>query len=332
MSETGYSEEFSPSPNRDQEHTDNLATKSQNRKQNESQNDENLVSILTMDPMEQKRKINSPRSLEACRLEGVKAKELLYIPKELFQDPKLPDEVGKLRYEFNENKRQELIALVKKARKDIVKDHERTSTDQPTMAGSTMYNKGEGDNMLSQRSIQTSKSTRSKLSMKSTVLVGGAMDKDKEVTQKQMDLIKKIREKEQNRFEKYIVNEERKNRKLEEKESRFESLRKQEQQKENMIKKVLKEENEKKLKKEIKAERHEQVKEKKEKKKAWNTFMSNLDQQKKLETLEVKERKRKDEQRKLKEQKRLEQVKKCEKAKQRQIIENERKQQEMNRK
>jgi len=38
------------------------------------------------------------------------------------------------------------------------------------------------------------------------------MNKDKEVTKKQMELIKKIKEKEQKRFEKYLINEKRERR------------------------------------------------------------------------------------------------------------------------
>ena len=101
--------------------------------------------------------------------------------------------------------------------------------------------------------------------MKSTVLLGGAMDKDKETTLKQMEVIKKIREKEQKRFQTYIVNEERKNRIIEDKELRFEQIRKIEKKRNEMIKQSLKEENEKKLKMEIKAEKNEQKREKREK-------------------------------------------------------------------
>lgn len=311
MSEAGYSDEFSPSPERSppKEKSTKLQPKDA-KKPKDNKDGLNFISIDNMDRMEQKLKINSPRSLEACKLEGVKPKELLYIPKEKFEDSKMPTEVGELRYEFNENKRQELFALVKKARKDIIKELDKSANEQPTMAGTTMYQAETKDNLLSQRSLQTSKSTRSKLSMKSTMLIGGAIDKDKVTTQKQMELIKKIREKEQNRFEKYIVNEEKKNKLIEDKEARFANIRKTERQRENMIKQTLKEENEKKLKHEIKSERKEQIKEKKEKKQAWNTFMKNLDQQKHLEEIEEKERINAEKERKHKEQRRLEKVKK----------------------
>lgn len=117
------------------------------------------------------------------------------------------------------------------------------------MAGSTMYKNSGGG--LSQRSLHSSKSTRSKLSMKSSIALGGAINKDKETTQRQMEVIKRIREKEQKRFQKYILNEERKNKLLEEKEARFENLRKLEKERSEMIKRSLKEENEKRLREEI---------------------------------------------------------------------------------
>jgi len=58
-------------------------------------------------------------------------------------------------------------------------------------------------------------------------------------------LIKRIKEKEQKRFEKYLINEERKNQLIEEKEARFEYLRKQEAKRNNQIKRQLKIANEK---------------------------------------------------------------------------------------
>ena len=98
--------------------------------------------------------------------------------------------------------------------------------------------------------------------MKSSALVGEAMNKDKEVTRKQMELIQRIKQKEQKRFEKYLLNEERKNQIIEDKEVRFEQLRKQEIIKNNKIKKQLKNANEKKMVQEIRQEKLETKKEK----------------------------------------------------------------------
>jgi len=183
---------------------------------------------------------------------------------------------------------------------------------------------------MSGRSTHTSKSARSKVSLKSTSLVGGAMDKDKETTQKQMELIERIKGKEQNRFKKYLINEERKNKITEDKEARFENIRKHEQMRNEHIKKSLKEENEKKMHEEITHEKREIKREKKEKKKAWVGFLKNLEQQKIEDAKAEKERKARELDLKKKEEERLEKVKQCEKMQKRQIIQNEKKMKEMN--
>ena len=69
--------------------------------------------------MEPKQKVNSLQTQEACKNEGVTPKELLHIPKNEFSEPGLPQEVADLRYEFHENKRKELIELVRKTRKKV---------------------------------------------------------------------------------------------------------------------------------------------------------------------------------------------------------------------
>ena len=276
-------------------------------------------------------KVNSPRTLEACKIEGVAVKELLHVPKEKFSEPGLPQEVADLRYEFHENKRKELIELVKKARQKLIQDLDKSTYDHPTMAGSTLYQTSNGK-FNSGRSIQTSKSSRSKLSMKSSALVGDAMNKDKEITRRQMELIQRIKEKEQKRFEKYLINEERKNQLIEEKEARFAQIRALEIKKNEKIKKLLKKENLLKIRKEILTEKREVRREKKEKKQAWEAFLQKLEEQKKQEILAEKEKKEKERELKLKEQARMEKVKKCEEQQQKHLRENELRMKEMNRK
>jgi hypothetical protein len=333
MSESDYSQEFSPNPpvkKKANTHRGKLDQK-QNLAPNKKKSDGGLITIEDIESTETRQKINSPRSLEACKLEGVFPKELIHLPKSKFNDPGLPAEVADLRYEFHENKRKELIELVKKARNKIIDDLERSSYDHPTLAGSTQFQTTNGK-FMSGRSVHTSKSARSRLSMKSSVLVGGAMDKDKEVTQKQMEIIKRIKEKEQSRFEKYLINEERKNKLLEEKEARFEHIRKVEQHRNEQIKHALKEENEKKMSEEIQREKSEQRREKMEKKQAWENFLANLEVQKREEVKAEKERLRKERELKKKEQLRLEKVKRCEEAQQEQMLENEKKLKMMNEK
>ena len=114
MSESDYSEEFSPNP----KEKEKAKTARDNKPQrietnsNKKRGNNDLISIEDFDPSETKKRINSPRSLEACKIEGILAKELLHIPKSKFKEPGLPEEVAELRYEFHENKRRELIELV----------------------------------------------------------------------------------------------------------------------------------------------------------------------------------------------------------------------------
>ncbi|CAI2361509.1 unnamed protein product [Moneuplotes crassus] len=302
MSDEEYSQEFSPNPaarngaqTQREPETEELAQVQEKHKN--SNND--CISIADFDPMGTKR-INSPRSLEACKLEGIMVKELLHVPKSKFREPGLPPEVAELRYEFHENKRKELIDLIKSRRDKLIEELDRSTYDHPTMAGSTQYQTSNGK-FLSGRSVQTSKSVRSNLDMKSSALIGDAMNKDKEVTRKQMELIKRIKEKEQKRFEKYLINEERKNQLIEEKEARFEYLRNQTREGGN---------REREEGKEIKAIKNQ-----------------------KLEEIKAeKERKAKEQELKLKEQRRLEKVKKCEQQQQKHLEENERRMKKMNEK
>lgn len=233
-------------------------------------------------------------------------KELLHVPRSKFSEPGVLKEVANLRYEFHEHKRLELIELVKKTRQRLIEELDVSVYDHPTLAGSTQYQTSDGK-FMSVRSAQTSKSARTAMS---SGFLGGAVDKDKEKTEKQMEIIRRIKEKEAKRFEKYIFNEERKNKILEDKEARFEYIRKQENLRNEMIKHSLKQESERKMMEEIQKEKEEQRCEKVEKKVAWNNFIQNLEHQKEEEIEAEKEAKLKKQKVKEKEAKRLEKVKK----------------------
>ena len=181
MSEYDYSQEFSPAPKKTAKTARETNDKPKPTKKESGKKQDGIISVEDMDPMEEKTKVNSPRTLEACKLEGILPKELLHVPKSKFKEPGLPNEVAELRYEFHENKRQEIIDLVKKARQDLIDELDKSVYDHPTMAGSTQYQTNNGK-FLSARSLKSSKSDRSKLSMKSSALLGDAMNKDKEVT------------------------------------------------------------------------------------------------------------------------------------------------------
>lgn len=148
----------------------------------------------------------------------------------MFAESGVPKEVANLRYEFHENKRQELISLVTKARQQIIDELDKTGIDNLNLTTSSQFL---SKSKLNKSNAQGSKTARS---MMTTGFLSKTMDKDKEANQKQMEIIQKIKQKEAKRFEKYIVNEERKNKILEEKEARFEVIRKQESLRNEMLK------------------------------------------------------------------------------------------------
>mmetsp|Transcript_92011 Transcript_92011/g.286347 ORF Transcript_92011/g.286347 Transcript_92011/m.286347 type:complete len:476 (+) Transcript_92011:132-1559(+) len=69
--------------------------------------------------------INSPRSLQACKQEGVLPHDLIYKPVENFQERNLSPRLVKLRYDFFEAKRRDLLAASRRARDAIVADEKR---------------------------------------------------------------------------------------------------------------------------------------------------------------------------------------------------------------
>merc|ERR1719420_501200 len=64
--------------------------------------------------------ITSPRSLQACKNEGVMPQELIFRPIKAFEEKNLSPRLVKLRYDFFEAKRKDLLAAAKKAREQIV--------------------------------------------------------------------------------------------------------------------------------------------------------------------------------------------------------------------
>jgi hypothetical protein len=92
-----------------------------------------LVSLTSLDEFEQHRLVNTPRSLEACRREGIDPEELLYIPPDAFTQPHLSVRLQQLHFEFFEAKRKEIIAIVKRERENVVEEglasvHKSSST------------------------------------------------------------------------------------------------------------------------------------------------------------------------------------------------------------
>lgn len=81
---------------------------------------------------ESKRKVNTPRSLEACKREGISNKDLLYKPLEFFQQEGLTSEIVSLYYEFFENKRKALIDNVKLTRNQIINEEKKIFKSRST--------------------------------------------------------------------------------------------------------------------------------------------------------------------------------------------------------
>lgn len=84
-------------------------------------------SLATFDESDEKMLINSPRSLQACKSEGVLPQELIFRPIAAFQEKALSPRLVKLRYDFFEAKRRDLLAASRKAREQIIAEERRGS-------------------------------------------------------------------------------------------------------------------------------------------------------------------------------------------------------------
>ena len=83
---------------------------------------EKRLSLEELGIFEGVRLVNTPRSLEACRREGIEPKDLLYRPLESFQEENEDSEVQALYYEFFEHKRRALVKAVRKTRKELMRE------------------------------------------------------------------------------------------------------------------------------------------------------------------------------------------------------------------
>lgn len=64
--------------------------------------------------------IGSPRSVAACDAQGILPRELRYKPLEVFQLPGVDQRVAQLRYDFMENRRQDLLSAARSTRQAII--------------------------------------------------------------------------------------------------------------------------------------------------------------------------------------------------------------------
>lgn len=84
-----------------------------------------------IDDHEVKLVVNSPRSVEACMREGIKPKDLLFVPEEEFIIQGMPDDIKQMHFAFFEAKRKELLYNVRRTRKNIISEQDavtRSST------------------------------------------------------------------------------------------------------------------------------------------------------------------------------------------------------------
>jgi len=88
-------------------------------------NGDGAFSLANFGENDPKAAIKSPRSLLACKQEGVLPQELVYKTMEAFAEPRLSPRLVKLRYDFFEAKRRDLLAASKRARDTIIADERR---------------------------------------------------------------------------------------------------------------------------------------------------------------------------------------------------------------
>jgi len=84
-----------------------------------------VCSLATFDENDPRVVIGSPRSLQACKTEGVLPQELIFRPIEAFQEKNLSPRLVKLRYDFFEAKRRDLLAAARKAREQMIAEEKR---------------------------------------------------------------------------------------------------------------------------------------------------------------------------------------------------------------
>ena len=120
-----------------------------------------------------------------------------------------------------------------------------------------------------------------------------AVQRDREMFQRQMEICERTREKEAKMVEKIMWNEEVKNQKMEENAKKYEDLRSRERQQQMMIQMKLKQDSERRIQEEIKRERDEASREKQDKKLQWMKFMEKLRTQREIDMqLEIRKRQR----------------------------------------
>jgi len=87
--------------------------------------DRALISLLTFVENDAAAVITSPRSLHACKIEGVSPKELIFKPQDAFQEKNLSPRLANLRFSFFEAKRHDLLAATRRTREKLISEDGR---------------------------------------------------------------------------------------------------------------------------------------------------------------------------------------------------------------
>jgi len=88
-------------------------------------NGDGAFALVNFGENDAKAVIKSPRSIQACKQEGVLPQELIFKPMESFAEPRLSPRLVKLRFDFFEAKRRDLLASSKRAREAIIAEERR---------------------------------------------------------------------------------------------------------------------------------------------------------------------------------------------------------------
>ena len=97
------------------------------------------LKIITIDDakrQDNKELINSPKSLEACKREGISPKELIHRPYSEFSNTVLRPEIAQMRYDYYENKRIELIKTIERERENIIQQLEENDLKRNSIRSS----------------------------------------------------------------------------------------------------------------------------------------------------------------------------------------------------
>lgn len=84
------------------------------------------VSLANFDPCDKSKRINSPRSIEACKRQGIDPNELYYISKSEVakQDKTANKKIIEIRYEHFEEKWKEKVRILLEEWDNVIKDEE----------------------------------------------------------------------------------------------------------------------------------------------------------------------------------------------------------------